>query len=555
VNSHRVKVLVLALDGFDPDLFVHWQDSLPNLNRLADKGHFSPINSTTPPMTFPAWSTLLTGVNPAKHGIFDFTERIPDKYGVRFLNATRRKFPTFLKLLSAAGLKVGSVGIPTTYPPETLSAFQISGFDTPLPSKADTSYIYPRELAVKIEKELGGYYFGDFNESKIDSRWHSRVLKDLLTGIERKIQLAELLLQEYPLDLLLFHLGETDTVGHHFWSFYDENSPRYVSSDDEDLPEAIFTVYKAVDDFVGQMIDLTSPDSVIIVSDHGMGGTSDCVLYLNRFLADYGLLKFAENINWSKYIDVLKKKGMKWIPYGLQQQVFRLADGKIASNIESIQRFSGIDWMKTTAYSEELNYFPSIWINLEGREPAGIAKSADYDKTVRAVCEAVKKWKDPQSYEPVVRKAYRREEIYEGSEIEYAPDVILELNQPDGYSYALGKSRSAACSGPWRKLQSREHIGYKGGSMNGSHRQKGTFIIESEGMPAQTDRSLSLLDVAPTVMSLLHMDIPAWMEGKSLSSGRISPQDRDADNISVQGYSDREEEALRRQLENLGYLD
>lgn len=555
MNAHPVKVLVLALDGFDPDLFMKWQDSLPNLKKLVNRGHFSPIESTVPPMTFPAWSTFLTGVNPAKHGIFDFTERIPNKYGVRFLNATRRKFPTFLKLLSDAGLKIGSVGVPTTYPPEVLSAFQISGFDTPLPSKADASFIYPHELAVRIEEELGGYYFGDFNESRIDSQWHSRVLENLLAGIEQKLQLAEMLTREYPLDLLLFHLGETDTVGHHFWSFYEENSPRHVHHDAENLHQAISTVYKAADDFAGQIINMTSPDTVIIVSDHGMGGTSDRILYLNRHLAESGLLNFTENENWSKYMDVLKKKGMKWIPYRLQQQVFRLVDGRIAANIESIQRFSGIDWPTTVAYSEELNYYPSIWINLEGREPAGIVKTADYDNTVRAVCKTVQSWKDPESNEPLVRKAYHREEIYQGSEIKNAPDIILDLNLINGYSYALGKSRSTDNQASWRKLASHEYIGFKGGSMNGSHRQQGTFIIASKNLKLQPNRNLTLLDVAPTIMSLLQMDIPGWMEGKSLCNGRIAQIGRNAEDSMRMEYSDTEDESLRRLLEDLGYLD
>jgi predicted AlkP superfamily phosphohydrolase/phosphomutase len=546
---------MLALDGFDPDLFIQWRDSLPNLDELANAGYFSPITSTVPPMTFPAWSTLLTGVNPAKHGIFDFTERIPGTYGVRFLNATRRKVPTFLKLLSDAGFNVASVGIPTTYPPETLSAFQISGFDTPLPSKADTSYVYPHQLAVKIEDELGGYYFGDFNESRIGQHWHSQVLKELLNGIERKVRLARLLVREYPLDLLLFHLGETDTVGHHFWSFHDRNSPRYVHTDDEELPEAIFKIYKAADDFVGKIIDLTSPDAVVIVSDHGMGGTSDRMLYLNQFLAAQGLLKFTDSADWSKYMELLKRKGMKWIPYRLQQQLFRLADGKIASNIESIQRFSGIDWSRTIAYSEELNYFPAIWINLQGREPSGIVQVADYDHTVKEVSEALTAWLDPKDGDPVVRQVYRKEEIYNGPELEFAPDLVLELNRPGGYSYALGKSRSSACQGHGRKLEPSEYLGYKGGSMNGSHRREGTFIIRSDQPLLKRDSAFALLDIAPTALSLLKENIPAWMEGASLCRGRVVHQVKAGGDIHDQSYCDKEEEILRKQLQNLGYLD
>lgn len=506
-------------------------------------------------MTFPAWSTFLTGVNPGKHGIFDFTERTADRLGVRFVNATRRRRTNFLRIASENGLMVGSVGLPTTYPPETLSGFQISGFDTPLPSKADASYVYPEELAHKIDRELGGYYFGDFNESRIGRNWHRRVLDKLISGIERKEKLTQLFLREYDLDLLLLHVGETDTVGHHFWSFCDPNSPRYVKSDDEQLGDAIFAVYSKADDLVGSVMGAANPDAVMIVSDHGMGGTSNRMIYLNRFLQEVGLFTFSSDTLRSSRISTLKNLGMKYIPYRLQQKIFRMAGGKIASKIESLQRFGGIDWTKTAAYSEEVNYFPSLCLNIKGREPHGIVSPEDVDKVAEEIREALLSWRDPSSGSAVVRAVYRREEVYSGPELDHAPDLLIELNQPDGYSYALGRSSSAVGDGSWRKLRSGEYPGRKGGTMNGSHRQFGTLILRVTDKTLNPPVNATLMDIAPTALNLLEVGIPDWMEGESLTGDQASHPLRSVDIQPEVRYTYGEEQIIRERLKRLGYLE
>lgn len=528
---------------------------MPNLSALADDGIFQPLASTVPAMTFPAWSTFLTGVNPGRHGIFDFTERVPGQLRLRFLNATRRRYPTFLRLVSDQGLKVGSVGLPTTYPPEPLTGFQISGFDTPLPSKAGTSFVYPRELGDVINRQFGGYFFGNFNESRISSHWHERVLRKLLEGIKRKTELVHFLLGKSELDVLLLHVGETDTVGHHFWSFYDLRSPRFIPSNNPDLPDAILKVYQAADQQVGDILKLTRPQTTLVVSDHGMGGTSDRVIYLNRFLADNGFLTFAPSESPILWLGRMKTWGLKWIPYQWQQQMFKIAGGRIAARIESAQRFSGIDWSRTSAYSEELNYFPAIRLNLANREPMGMVSQNEADRVLEQVSDALLSWIDPMSGSPVVRAVHRREKVYRGPEIVHAPDLILELNQPDGYSYALGRSISSQGNSPRRRLSRREYLGYKGGTMNGSHLEFGTMILQSEYPFADLPDDPTLLDMAPLILRSLDLDIPAWMEGREGLSRKTTHMEDSLSMSEEQPYSPQEERILEDRLVKLGYLD
>jgi hypothetical protein len=44
---------------------------LPNLKRMVEKSTSGRLESTIPPSP-PAWTSFMTGVNPGKHGVFDF---------------------------------------------------------------------------------------------------------------------------------------------------------------------------------------------------------------------------------------------------------------------------------------------------------------------------------------------------------------------------------------------------------------------------------------------------------------------------------------------------
>ncbi|HEY1241405.1 MAG TPA: alkaline phosphatase family protein, partial [Bryobacteraceae bacterium] len=71
------QVIVLGIDGMDPGFVErHWSD-LPNLRSLRDTGSFRRLGTTMPPQSPVAWSTFITGLDPAAHGIFDFVHRDP----------------------------------------------------------------------------------------------------------------------------------------------------------------------------------------------------------------------------------------------------------------------------------------------------------------------------------------------------------------------------------------------------------------------------------------------------------------------------------------------
>ena len=75
---------------------------------------------------------FLTGMNPGKLGFFDFMQRDND-YKLKPFDSSVIKGKTILDILSKSnyGFKVGSINVPSTYPPHPINGFIISGIDTP----------------------------------------------------------------------------------------------------------------------------------------------------------------------------------------------------------------------------------------------------------------------------------------------------------------------------------------------------------------------------------------------------------------------------------------
>ncbi|MCI0527213.1 MAG: alkaline phosphatase family protein, partial [Nitrospira sp.] len=319
------KVLVIGLDGGTFDLVRPWvaEGKLPNLARLLQSGSYGELQSTFPPMTFPAWTTFMTGKNPGNHGIFDFTERKPGSYEIEFVNAKRRQSKTIWKILSEAGKRVGVVAVPVTYPPEEINGVMICGFDAPgVASKADSTSMYPSQLYQELQKSIGGYIISaDIMKYMNEGRPHE-ALPIILKTIERKADTAKYLLQREPWDCFMILFGESDLIGHHYWKYHDPKSPLHDPHEFPECARAVLTVYQTLDRIIGELTALVSEDTVmILMSDHGFGGAGDKVIYLNRWLESVGLLKFRASSEktsfqtlFSKVLNWAKHWGLKTIP-------------------------------------------------------------------------------------------------------------------------------------------------------------------------------------------------------------------------------------------------
>ncbi len=557
------RQLIIGLDGFEPSLARRWMDAghLPHLAKIREQGVFSTLRSTIPPFTYPAWSTFLTGTNPGKHGIIDFTQRIPGTYSLRFVNATFRRMPTFFKLLSGHGRKVGAMGIPTTYPPSAVNGFMISGFDSPVAVNANKTFYYPESLFSELKEKVHAYTLTGIQEISIDSGWHSRAEVFLREMVERRGEIAEYLLQRMNYDVFTVVFSESDTVSHHFWSFYDTNSPRH-DPHCSDHATAIRDIYIALDTAVGRLVACAGPDAdIFIVSDHGFGGTGARSISINRILAHAGLFKYRKHSADSRMFPMLSvNRIIRFIPVALQEWLFRNLGGVIPAFIESRNQFKYAELSACLALSGELNYFPSVWIH-DTRFPEGRAMStAEREQIIRDVIQALQAQMDPVHHQPLFRNVYRREEIYHGDALHLIPDLVLELNYDNGYSYPITRCRTPG--EPISPLPESELSGRKGGSMNGSHRPFGTLLASGPSIKHCDDlNDPGLEDIAPTILALAGFDPPDSMDGRILyemltlpdKTNRTPVNFPDTKTAPMQ-FNDAENRELKKRLEQLGYL-
>ncbi|HVS01711.1 MAG TPA: alkaline phosphatase family protein [Thermoanaerobaculia bacterium] len=84
------RTIILGFDGADAELTRQWMDEgkLPNLARLRQEGTFAPLRSTIPSQTPVSWSTFATGLDPGRHGVFDFLTRNVENYQPRLALVT-----------------------------------------------------------------------------------------------------------------------------------------------------------------------------------------------------------------------------------------------------------------------------------------------------------------------------------------------------------------------------------------------------------------------------------------------------------------------------------
>src|SRR6185503_15172204 len=114
-----------------------------------------------------------------------------------------------------------------------------------------------------------------------------------------------------------------------------------------------------------------------------------------------------------------------------------------------------------------------------GREPEGIVSAGAYESTRARVAEVLAAWRDERG-RPVVRRVWRREELYAGPYVEGAPDLLLQLADVDGYSPSC--LRSAGPGPALRRLAPSEYGAGKGSGMNGAHRRDGLFVLAGPGV-------------------------------------------------------------------------
>lgn len=138
------KVIVLGMDGLDPRIVQRLigEGAAPNFGRLWQEGCGGTLGTVTPSQSPVVWTTLATGTNPGKHGVFDFIHRDPKRPlpylsvcqtggGLRSKHVRPRQNRAFWNVLTDRGVPVTVVRWPVTFPAEEINGRMFSGLGVP----------------------------------------------------------------------------------------------------------------------------------------------------------------------------------------------------------------------------------------------------------------------------------------------------------------------------------------------------------------------------------------------------------------------------------------
>jgi predicted AlkP superfamily phosphohydrolase/phosphomutase len=456
------RVLVIGLDCLSPQLlFDRWLDQLPTLKRLVARSTYGKLKSCIPPITVPAWACMTTGKNPGRLGIYGFRNRFDHSYaGLSIANSLEIKEDRIWDILSQAGKKVILLGVPQTYPPKPVNGHMITSFLTP-----DTScqYTYPAELKAEVEKLVGNYIL-DVDNFRTDNKDH--LLTQIYQMTQKRFTVAKHLIQNKPWDFFMMVEIGPDRIHHGFWKHSDPAHRKHEPGSPHQ--NAILDYYKYLDQELGEMLSLIDDTTItVIVSDHGAQAMEGGVC-INEWLIQEG------------YLTLLEK------PPG----IVSLARAKI-------------DWPRTVCWGEG-GYYSRIFFNVKGREPQGIVSPHNYQIVRTEIAKKLEAMCDEKG-NPLGNRVFKPEDVYPVAN-GIPPELIVYFGNL--------KWRAVGSIGYGSTLTFENDIGPD----DANHAEHGVCIIHNPlgSTPPSPDpmEGLDILDISPTILSLMGIKVPEDMEGK-----------------------------------------
>ena len=536
---------------------------MPNFAGLMANGSRANLMSTIPPLTPAAWSSFSTGTNPGKTGAVGFFRFQPGTYRLEPMNAANLRGTPFWLMAGNFGKRVCVYNVPVTYPAAPVNGIMISGMDAP---RFDDRAIYPLEYKDKFVAE-----FPDFRVScEIDAPYlvkHSRDplgegIRRLQAHLDLEIRVINHLMSLEDWDAFVAVIRSPDSFQHFFWRDAERViAGEEVSAEVAQRAEAVFACYEVIDqEWEKTWSRWCSDRTVIFMSDHGFGSLRADVC-LNRVLANAGLVKFLPRGGRSRIRESFAIKMQSHLPAQTRKKLKNFtnrkkSDDRWRSFVDSL--VADIDWERTRLFA--IAQHGCLYLNMKGRQPLGTVSGEAEMRSVLAEAEAVlSDLKDPDDGKAVVTGFYRREEIYDGPLLEQMPDMVVNMRD---WSYRGISSTSVELSEePLFRYGQR---GWGRFSHTGNHRREGIMVMNGPGIKAVNLNTAQMVDLAPTILRLLGLEIPGEMDGRALEEaltgldtepGMDVHASRDSRRtISGSVYSGEDEIEIRRRLENLGYL-
>lgn len=558
------KTLIVGIDAASWDFMEPLLNSgrLPTIRGLMETGISGVLESTMPPWTPTAWSSLVTGKNPGKHGVFDMLRRKPGSYEFTLQDARSRRGTPFWKYLNDAGIKVGLVNVPFTHPPSEIEGFMLCGFGTPISAR---DLAWPPSALSWLEAKMGTYIPAVPSEL-LRSNHPERILAAEKQHQSYLVEAGLVLAKRFQVDVLAVNLMLTDHANHKMPAM-EQVHEAYVQSDSD----------------IKTLLSSFKPSSVMLISDHGSSRVSGDFL-LNAWLRNEGYCVYTEraipersaascvilqewlreNSNEPELTKRVVRRVLQGViprmPQFLQRSFWNRVERDIPFAQLNVKFSARPDFGRTALFPGSL-YSGLLYFNLRGREGKGVLSTQGRSDLAAEIKAKLLQVKEPETGRPLFKNIFLSEELYRGPACKEAPDLILDAY---GSRWNIRTRQPGARRGrqpqPFFITSDRQ-------SDFGWHSREGIFIFC--GSAFQTNSSgqrAVIMDVPSTLLHLYNVPVPEDWDGRVLRD-LLSPhlgeealcrQSGDTElegDLQRNGYANDEGAVLADHLRALGYLD
>lgn len=482
------RVIIFGLDSMSWDIVDRVSEAMPVLTRLRREGASGTLVSTLPPITPVAWTSLVTGMGPGRHGIYEFVHQTPDG-GWRPVTRRQVRALGLDERLEATGRASVLVNLPVSHPSRS-GAIRLQDFLSPDPTPVDPPELLDRFPEIREYRPF--YSTGPIAEKSIP-----QMVSEVSDLERRRFEATKAILMDRPWQYLFYGVTGTDHLHHR--ALHAILGPDLVSQE-------ILSFYRQIDDALGWITDrLGADDLLVIASDHGSAVLTR-EFYLNSFLVQEGLAEWKTAGSGTQGVGSEGVSRRRSAMGAAREMAFRLGlDAKTRGIRQRLGIRGGgqagqvrVDETKSRAYMPAPFAWPAVFVN-------GAASDVE---TAR---EKLRDVVDPVTGLKVFASVLTAEEAYGANRAPGSPDLIL-LPAP-GVSVHPGRSSSL-----FRNV-TKNH-----------HKREGMILLYG-GQASELPRTLGerpLEDVAATVLDAFGLPVPDAMEGRSMLPVRPERQLREA---------------------------
>jgi len=459
----NTRVAVIGLDGMPWHILnrLFEQDAMPNLEGIIKKSLRGILNSTIPPFTPPAWTSIATGVNPGKHRIFDFLV-FSNNYNARLASSHDVRYPRIHEMLALRGLETICINQPFTYP-----IF-----------KAKNMVVISDWIAPKL------CYFPDSMSQYLQSYRSNTPAQKFVKHPEiaiseslERISVVNQLMEELNWDLFWVIYTEPDHIFHGYYSKILKGENPFLK------------VFREIDRTIETALRKT--DMILIVSDHGFSEYKYTV-NINTILYELGLISTTRERTTMHISDFAADHttNVESVKLPLRIHKFLLDHPFLKSMVKKLyKKFTGRD---ITAKKPDVDIANSKAFLLSSSSYGIYVKE---QSLVRFIIDELKRNES-------INRVYRREEIFHGPYVHEAPHILVEPNFDKGFIIA-GTAKIAP-----KAISS-------GNVYN--HHPNGILIMFGHGIPAvQLKQPVRTEDIVPTILRYMALPLPVDTDGKPL---------------------------------------